>query len=217
MDHLFNRLDGMYPNKWRANFSGEVSIQSWREAWAEAFIEDGIVPTDIRVGITNCRRMYDWPPSLAEFSRACRPNLAPEAAFTEAVRGMIARNRGEKGDWSHPAIFWAAVRVTSHELMSKGYAALRGQWERTLSDTLAAGRWEEIPGAHVLLAPATPTAADRVEAAKVMSAMGASGVFDQRGRDERRWITKILDRVKNKERVPLAVADMARRATGEGA
>src|SRR5205823_10890347 len=39
MDHLFNRLDGAYPHKWRANFPDPQSVDNWQESWVEAFEE----------------------------------------------------------------------------------------------------------------------------------------------------------------------------------
>src|SRR5699024_887061 len=136
MDHLYNRLDGMYPNRWRANFQDEIAIQAWREAWAEALDEDGLTFIDIRTGIMNCRRMYDWPPSLTEFLRACRPMLDPEAAFHEAVKGLADRRKGETGQWSHPAIYHATVVTGQHDMLNSTYGALKVRWGKALAEQL---------------------------------------------------------------------------------
>lgn len=90
MDHLFSRLNGLYPNKWAASFKSDLAIEDWKLAWAESFDEDGITGAEVKEGIKHCRRMYDWPLSLTEFVKACRPNLSPEVAFTEAVKGITS-------------------------------------------------------------------------------------------------------------------------------
>lgn len=72
MDHLYNRLNGIYPNKFRSNFRDKQAIEDWKQAWAEAFDEEGVSPNDVALGIKNCRRMFDWPP-------ACRSSCARAA------------------------------------------------------------------------------------------------------------------------------------------
>lgn len=113
---LYKRLDGLYPSKWRASFPDAEAIDNWQEAWAEAFVEDSITPQMIKRGLENCRDMYDWPPSLPQFLKACRepskhesrhqdskPQLtheyipcAPEEAAQHIARinAMIAKNGG---------------------------------------------------------------------------------------------------------------------------
>lgn len=78
MDHLFNKLDAMYPLRWRSAHSSETSVQNWRETWAEAFQKKGITPHQVKVGIDECSELYDWPPSLKEFITACR-TVKPQA------------------------------------------------------------------------------------------------------------------------------------------
>ncbi len=72
MDHLYARLDAMYPLRWRSAHPTEMSLSCWRHTWAEAFEEERILPHQVKSGITECRKMYDWPPSLTEFLKACR-------------------------------------------------------------------------------------------------------------------------------------------------
>ncbi|SOE48082.1 hypothetical protein ODI_R1223 [Orrella dioscoreae] len=218
MGHLYNRLDGMYPNRWRAAFAdGQDAIDAWTESWAEAFADEGLVPQDIATGLRNCRRMFDWPPSLAEFVRACRPHLAPENAFQEAVRGMLDRSRGEKGQWSHPAIFWAAVRVGQHDIMHLGYAVMKTRWEAALRDILHQGQWKDIPEVSMALPAPGNTQADRDAAAKQMRELGAGAALDQTGRDPRRWIAKVQQRCADGRKPSPTVLAMLQRATGGAA
>ena len=143
MDHLFNRLDGSYPNRWRAAFANAQAIQNWREAWSEAFSEEGVTTQDISNAIRSCRKMYDWPPSLPEFLKACKPNIDNETAFYEAVQQMVKRATNED-QWSHPAIYWAAVQMGT-DLNNNPYALVKNRWIRALTTELAKGSWDEIP------------------------------------------------------------------------
>ena len=145
MDHLFNRMDGLYPNRWQANFKTDSAIQNWKESWAEAFEEEGLMPQDVAQGIKNCRRMFDWPPSLTEFLRACRPYLEVTAAYHIAVEGLHARARGEMGRWPHPAIFWAAVKVGEFDLLGSPHKSVASRWEKALDDELEKTEWDPIP------------------------------------------------------------------------
>jgi hypothetical protein len=130
MDRLFNRMDGMYPNKWRANFQNPDSIENWQAAWAEAFDQEGISPNEVMAGIAACRKQYDWPPSLPEFLKACRPVFNYERAFFEAVIQMRKRETGED-KWPSPAVYWAAARLGS-DLFSQSYIDLKGRWAQAL-------------------------------------------------------------------------------------
>lgn len=78
MDHLFNKLDAMYPIRWRSAHPSETSVQNWRDTWAETFERKGITPQQIKTGIDECVELYDWPPSLKEFLTACR-TVKPQA------------------------------------------------------------------------------------------------------------------------------------------
>lgn len=165
MDHLFNRLEGLYPSRWRAAFSSEGQIQNWREVWAEAFIEDGITPAAIQTSLAAVRRKYPWPPSLPEFLAACRPEIEPERAYHEAIVGIRSRECGKKGEWSHPAIFWAMTYL-QYELRSSSYPQVKTRWEIALEREIKKNQWPEIPEPMTALPappekPADPEAAER--------------------------------------------------------
>jgi hypothetical protein len=80
IDHLFNRLDGMYPHKWRSAFASDQAVANWRTAWAEALADEGVTLEEVRAGLRACRRQ-GWPPSFAEFFRACRPPIDCQSAL----------------------------------------------------------------------------------------------------------------------------------------
>ena len=208
IDHLFNRLNGTYPNKWRANFRDQQAIEDWKDAWAEAFDDEGITPNDVALGIKNCRRMFDWPPSLTEFLRACRPNLEPGVAFFEAVRGMQERRKGNKGHWSHPAIYHAAVMVGQHDLLSASYQNMESRWKKALADQLALGSWTDVPNpAPALPAPGQDIVSNE-EGRKRVEQLAEKAIMPNKS-DQKAWAHKILAKPKG---FSPAVVAMARRA-----
>lgn len=138
MDHLWNRMDGTYPNRWRAAFANEQAIENWREAWADAFSDERITPDEVRSAIAVCRKTYDWPPSLPEFLKACRPPMDYEYAFYAAVDQMRLREMG-RDTWPSPAIFWAAVSLGG-DLLARPYQGLQTRWKKALDDATEAVR-----------------------------------------------------------------------------
>lgn len=134
IDHLYNQLDGMYPNVWRANFKGEQSIANWRSAWVEAFVEEGITPQMAAVGVKVCRREHDMPPSLPKFLRACRGGNAafdPEALFYRAQAEMAKRRARRPQNWPSSMLFWAAASL-GNDLLHSDYRSMRGRWMAAL-------------------------------------------------------------------------------------
>lgn len=137
MEHLFAKLAAMYPSSWKSAFTSQAVIDEWSETWAEAFEADHITGEEVKAGLANILRMYvDWAPNLPQFLKACRPKLDPVAALDEAVRQM--RKRQECKDvWSHPAIFWAAVEVTEHDMLNRTPADLQPRFTRALHALLS--------------------------------------------------------------------------------
>lgn len=156
MDILFSRLDGMYPGMWANKFADAQAIKNWREAWAEAFFEDGITPDEIRVGLGTLRRAGGFPPSLPEFLKACRPPIDYDKSFYEAVQQMGIRRRpkptvedGEikyifgKDHWSNPAIYWAAVAMGKD--LDGEFHKMRSRWHYELDNVLQSGVVRPVP------------------------------------------------------------------------
>ncbi|NKI68931.1 hypothetical protein GN109_05820 [Collimonas pratensis] len=199
MDHLFNRLDGAYPHKWRSNFPNADAIDNWKTSWAEAFEEEGIRPADIRGGLRACRTKYDWPPSCAEFIKACRPSVDPLIAYYEAVNGLQARAKGETGEWSHPAIFWATLNIAG-DLLNQPFSKMKTQWERALEVQMAKHEWEEVPKSMLALAAPGKTLLSRESADKMVKEIGAAGVTKKMDAptDCKRWARNVLERAKRK-------------------
>lgn len=71
MEMLYDRLNGMYPRRWRECFKGDSDIDSWARAWSGSFDKRGITPQMIKRGLDNCEEMYKQPPTITEFLIAC--------------------------------------------------------------------------------------------------------------------------------------------------
>ncbi|MDF3940725.1 hypothetical protein P3W66_11840 [Achromobacter denitrificans] len=187
-DMVIAELRLMYGSKFAQAWEG-LTPREVKDAWNQKLA--GYTEAEARVGIVACLSR-DWPPTLPEFMRLCRPWMAPEVAFHDAVSGMTARRRGEMGHWHHPAIYWAAVAVGTHDLLNCGYAVLKARWERAFSEELARGQWHGVPApAQALPAPGA-TRATKEDAEKALKAMGAGAIMNESGRDPRRGAKRIL-------------------------
>lgn len=197
MDHLYNRLDGAYPHKWRSNFPNQQAIDNWCVSWSEAFDDEGITPDQVRSGLKVVRSKYDWPPSVSEFIKACKPSVDSVVAYYEAVAGIQRRGKGEMGEWSHPAIYWASVPL-AYDLTQQTYSQMKVRWERALAEQMDRGEWAPIPAPMLALPEPGKTNLSRENAAKLVKEFKATEVVKQAEskEDHKRWAKKIQDRAK---------------------
>ncbi|MDM7323220.1 MAG: replication protein P, partial [Gammaproteobacteria bacterium] len=162
MDHLFSRLDSLYPIRWRSAFPNKRAIAQWRETWAEGFAEEGLGLEDIKKGIKACYTRFPWPPSFAEFVSACRPSMDFESAFYEAVEQMRLRESGHD-QWSHPAMYWAAASIGAFDLRNATWGGIKDRWIATLQAELEKRAWPEVPSPKRSLPPLGKTTITREE------------------------------------------------------
>lgn len=157
MDALFNRLDGMYPIRWRAAFASEAAVANWREAWALAFADEGVTLDGVAQGLRLCRMRMDWPPSLPEFLKLCVATVDAEAAWHEAQQQMRRRHADGGDVWSHPAVFWAAADMGTFDLFNGAWQRSESRWRRLLAARLA-GDCPPVPAVALALpAPGAST------------------------------------------------------------
>lgn len=136
----------------------------------------------------------DWPPSLPEFKKMCRPPVDAMHAYYEAMEGVIAREKGEKGTWSHPAIYWAAVRL-AFDLKSLTYSQVKDRWEKAFSDEMERGSWPDIPEASLALPAPGKADLSKEKAAQLLNDLGASDVLKPKT-DHKRWAKRIIEGAK---------------------
>lgn len=182
MDHLFNRLDGLYPNRWRAAFSSNQAIANWREAWAESFDEERITPKCVAAGIKACRRQYDWPPSLPEFLKACRPPVDYERLYIGAANAV------NDGSWQSKLAYWATQAVGSFEVRNEPFKRMESRWKKAVDELLVDGELPEIPPRMEALPAPGRQSISREEAANRTAELGVKvGKTDPKA-----WAMKIL-------------------------
>ncbi|MGI4938358.1 MAG: hypothetical protein ACRYF5_16695 [Janthinobacterium lividum] len=161
--------------------------------WAEKL---GAIHNDeLKAGVAKLDSR-EWPPTLPEFLKLCRPDVESVKAYYEAVAGMEARNKGETGNWSHPAIFHAAVRVGSFDLLQQSFASVRPRWERALADELLKSEWPAIESPALQLESNGPSQASRQAAAAMLRHLEATGITKRSNAsiDHRKWALDILGR-----------------------
>jgi hypothetical protein len=139
IERLFARLSAFYGSKFADMWRG-CDLQAVKAVWAAELA--GYSPEELARGIAACR-MRDWPPTLPEFMKACRPALDYERAFHEAVEQMRRRETGEDV-WSNPAVFWAAIRL-GNDLLAHPYAALKARWQEALDEAVEGVRTGKLP------------------------------------------------------------------------
>ena len=144
---LHGRLLARYGSLWADRY-GMVPQHVLEEEWSRELA--GFTKREIHRGLTSCRNLK-FPPTLPEFMQLCRPPIESEAAYHEALRNMRERESGKNPAWTHPAIYWAAVTVTFHDMRLIPWERMRRRWEKALSDEMEKGQWPEIPVARIAL------------------------------------------------------------------
>ena len=140
IERLFARFEAIYGARF-ADAWKSCDLHNVKSVWAECL--GGYSREELAAGVARCLTR-DWPPTLPEFLRLCRPPIDYEAALIEAVEQMGRRETGNDR-WSHPAIYWAAVKIGSYDLSRKTLRDLEPEWRKALGDQLALGRWDDIP------------------------------------------------------------------------
>ena len=195
MDHLYNRLDGLYPHKWRSNFADQTAIDNWQTSWAEAFEDEKITLQEIAKGLKACKTKFDWPPGCSEFIKACRPAADSLKAYYEAIAGVQERNAGKMGVWSHPAIYWAAMPL-SYDLGQQTYSQVKARWESAYDLQMERGEWPPIPAPTLALPAPGKSELSREKAKNMLEQLGASGIL-KTSSEHTLWYRKILQRIKD--------------------
>jgi hypothetical protein len=190
IEKLFDRMISFYGHKfldmWR-----DVDLQGVKETWAH---ELGKLSRDEIARGANALMTQEWPPTLPQFIKLCRPAIDAVAAYYEAVNGVIAREHGNIGEWSHPAIFWASVKVGAFDLKHQTYSAIKGRWEGALNEELAKGNWTAIP--EPMIALPAPTNAASKEVAERYIAETQVIKKQESNVDHKRWAKLIMERHK---------------------
>ena len=196
VESLFSKMLAFYGNKfldmWR-----DAEMDDVKHQWAQEMSK--LTNEELKRGVDSLVNR-DWPPTLPEFVKLCKPSVDPTVAYYEAVYGLAEREKGKKGTWSHPAIFWAATKL-SFEMRSQTYSSVKGRWEKALSDEMDKGEWAAIPEPMIALPAPGKTEMSKEYAAQMLQKLGSSGILKKSG-DQKRWARRVLERVAAGEKMP---------------
>lgn len=131
IERLFDRMAGLYGARFADAWRG-VDPERVKRTWAEELA--GFTGEEIARGVT-ALKTRDWPPTLPEFVKLCRPPADARADWAEACEQMRIRLK-ERGEdrWSRPAVYWAAVAIGAYDLNALAWEQIRGRWERALAE-----------------------------------------------------------------------------------
>lgn len=175
-----------YGKKFIDQWSG-VSTDKLILHWSQGL--SGYSGQEIRRGL-DALASKDWPPSLPEFKKLCRPPIDDVVAYYEAVNGCNARDKGEMGTWSHPAIFWAATKI-AFDLKTQTYSQVKSRWEIALKDQMEKGEWPAIPEPMLALPEPGKSQLSKEKAAQMLNELGASDAFKPKT-DHKLWAKRIV-------------------------
>lgn len=155
IERIFVRLGSYYGSKFADLWNG-FDVAQVKLDWAEALAT--YTPDEIGRGIAECLR-HDWPPTLPEFLKRCRPALDPEAAYWEACKVMPLRHSTSEhvraaAKFSHPAIFWAACEFG--DIGQTSYDRIKTRWKMALDEAYrrcyeVGGKFATVPEPAPLL------------------------------------------------------------------
>jgi len=190
IEKLFDRMISLYGNKfldmWR-----DIDLHSVKQTWAN---ELGKLSRDDVARGANALSQQEWPPTLPQFISLCKVKINSLSGYYEAINGLVARERGEIGEWSHPAIFWASVKVGAFDLKNQGYAAIKGRWEAAFEEEMAKGQWAAIPEPMIALPQLTNAASKEVAERYIAETQVIKK--QESNVDHKRWAKLIMERHK---------------------
>jgi hypothetical protein len=138
---LFEQLAAIFSKKKFTEMWGQVDPGAVREQWALGLSD--MEPSEVDRGLAACRNRI-FVPNIGEFRQLCRPVLDPEVAWHEASSSLREHLRGNPGEWSHPAVFRAAMAM-NYELRTQSFSVVRRRWETVLNREFAAGWGDGVP------------------------------------------------------------------------
>ena len=205
IDDLFDRMLMTFGKRFSDQWQG-TDPQKLKEFWGTRMAT--LTSVEMRSGVEAMLKLK-WPPTLNEFIELCRPSLDMTVAYYEAVNGMEARRKGEKGEWSHPAIFWAASKMT-HDLLNQTCSNIKTRWENALSKELQKNGWPDIPAVMEALPAPGKTETDKERASRELENLNASGILKKQ--PGLAWAKKIMARKANGETLPAISVNWAQEA-----
>lgn len=169
VERIFDRLLAFYGAKLADAWRG-ADLDNVKRIWAEelaAYSKD-----EIAAGVAGCRGR-DWPPTLPEFLKLCRPPIDAAVAWHRAQLGARERADGKPG-FTSPVLFEAYRRMAYEIGRGEAYNKHADAWKAVLQqvqEEIAAGLVVEITAPPLQLPEPPPLSAE--EAKKRIAEMRA--------------------------------------------
>lgn len=148
IERMFSKFEDRFGTLWHQRYAGipmDRVMDTWREDLAD------LSPAQIKLGVDSTKKLK-FPPTLPEFRELCLASLLdPYMAYEEAIREMYKRHNGGNDVWSHPAIYWAAVRVGDFDMRSSTWDTIKRRWTAYLNEELAKPDINPVPPPRVAL------------------------------------------------------------------
>jgi hypothetical protein len=164
---IFDEMLLDYGNKFTAQWGG-VEPEKLVDHWCRGL--KGYTPSEIKRGLIE-QKKSEWPPTLPQFKNMCRKEIDFLKTYYEALEGLQARAKGEIGNWSHPAVFWAASAI-SFDLMNQTYSQMKIRWEVALNEQLSKGEWALIPAPALRIENSRNSIRSKDQSKKIMQDIG---------------------------------------------
>lgn len=195
IDGLRNQFGNSFNNKFASGKTDQNGMDTGMvgmiKSWGEAFIEEGITPTQVKRGLASLRRSR-YVPNLGEFLEACAPSVDIDSALREAVEQMRRRDHG-KDVWSHPSIYWAAAKIGKYDLLANTHTQLLPRFKQALQEVKDAGTVPPVPQRFDALAAPGQSETDRETGRANVARINeqASALSRSRG-GSRDWAARIV-------------------------
>jgi len=184
-------MSGYYGARFADAWRG-IDPAAMKRCWAEELA--GYSGDEIAAGL-RALKTRDWPPTLPEFLKLCRPSTDTRTEWAEACEQMRIRLQGNGADrWSRPQVYWAAVAIGAYDLNALAWEQIRSRWEKALSNAKS----DPIPEYRAQLPAPGQQTITREEAASRMSEIRSKlgGGVLKPGATEAgtKWAVRLLER-----------------------
>lgn len=208
IESLFEKMLFTYGSKFTDQWNG-VDLDGLKKFWAEKLGE--LRPEQLKVGVSKLSTL-DWPPSLSQFIKLCCHSIESVNAYYEALYGLEERDKGNIGYWSHPAIFWAASKI-SFDLRNQTFSQIKSRWEKELEYQLSLNSWNEIPIPSIQLPEPGKSKLSVENQKKLMNEYNATNIVNINRKDYKQWARNIIELSKDiKNNITSVQIDYAKRA-----
>lgn len=212
VESLFKRMAFTYGARFVDQWRG-IDTDGIKVEWAEKL---GVLTDAELLHGVNSLHERDWPPTLPEFLKLCRPPVDPVVAYHEAMEQGGRRDRGQPDEWSSPAVFWAWKRISAHDFAHLPYAALKPRWEKVLAIELAKHPMDQIPAPMVALPQPGKATTSVAQAHKQLGSIKQANRAHEAtiAADPKRWARELLARRDRGELLEIAQIEVAEAALG---